>query len=52
MFGDDPDPSVMTEQFGFGAVFGRAQEGFDETPWRHMVLMGSEKREKRAVWLI
>ena len=52
MFGDDPNALVTTEWFRFGAVFGRAQEGFGKTPWRQGVLMGSEKREKRAVRLI
>ena len=27
MFGDDPDPTVMNAQVGFGAAFGRAGEG-------------------------
>ena len=27
MFGDDPDSSVTTTRFGFGVVFGRAQDG-------------------------
>ena len=27
MFGDDPDPTLMTERVGFGTGFGRAQEG-------------------------
>ena len=27
MLGDDPDSSVTTDRFGFGAVFGRTQEG-------------------------
>ena len=27
MFGDDLNALVTTERFGFGAVFGRAQEG-------------------------
>ena len=27
MFGDDLNATVMVERFGFGAVFGRAQEG-------------------------
>ena len=27
MFGDDPDPMVMTERVGFGTGFGRAREG-------------------------
>ena len=27
MIGDDPDSSVTIARFGFGAVFGRAQEG-------------------------
>ena len=27
MFGDDPDPTVMTERVGFGTGVGRAREG-------------------------
>ena len=27
MFGDDPDSSVTTTRFGFGAVFGHAKRG-------------------------
>ena len=27
MLGDDLNATVMTERFGFGAVFGRTQEG-------------------------
>ena len=27
MFGDELDPTVMTERFGFGASFGRVEEG-------------------------
>ena len=30
MFGDDPNPTVTTERFGFGAVFRRVQEGVGE----------------------
>ena len=51
MFGDELNPTVTTDWFGFGAV-SDAREGFDKTPWRQRVLMGSEKREKRAVRLI
>ena len=51
MFGDDLNATVMIERFGFGAV-SDAREGFGKTPWRQGVLMGSEKREKRAVQLI
>ena len=48
MLGDDPDPSVMTVRFGFGAVFGRAQEGFDKTPWREGVFDGLRKEREES----
>ena len=46
MFGDDPDPSVMTERFVEEVL--DAREESDKSPWRQGGLMGSEKREKRA----
>ena len=56
MFGDDPDPTVMTEWVGFGEVFGRARGSENCAEWwsgkrsrRQGCLMGSDKREKRAV---
>ena len=48
MFGDDPDPSVTTARFGCGAVFGRAQEGFDKTPWREGVFDGLRKEREES----
>ena len=51
MFEDDLNATVMIERFGFRAV-SNACEGFGKTPSRQGVLMGSEKRDKRAVRLI
>ena len=46
MFGDDPDPSVMTMQFGFGEVLD-AREGSvryaEEQGDRVQVWLGSER---------
>ena len=62
MFGDDQDPTVITERVGFRAGFGRAREG--AASWQER-LGGHEtdnegkgfdelrkEREKRAVQLI
>ena len=52
MFGDDPDPTVITEWVGFERSFGCAREVVQEKAMEiRGGLMGSEKREKRAVQL-
>ena len=48
MFGDDPDPMVMTERVGFGEVFGRVQEGVDGCAER----LGGQTRGTRETRLV
>ena len=46
MFGDDPDPTVMTERVGFGTGFGRARKGV-----LCIVQRGSDGRTTKNGWI-
>ena len=48
MLGDDPDSTVMPERFGFGAVFGRTQEGVGGCAER----LGGQTRGTRKTRLV
>ena len=48
MFGDDPDPSVTTARFGFGAIFGRTQEGFWQNAMETRVFDGLRKEREES----
>ena len=52
MFGDDPDPSVTSAWFVSGIVSDTHARGLTKGHGHKGGLMGSEKREKRAVRLI